>query len=143
MKPDRSESSAGTVVVALVVTAVAVAALGTPMLLLVAAGYVGVYLALGAPEPLLDTLTHRVATARERATVMSVQSLALRICGSAGALAAGMLAANTSAAYAWALVVAVLAVGALVAAGLSRGDRSAGEASATTDAHHGLALEHV
>ncbi|GGN67937.1 hypothetical protein GCM10011610_04720 [Nocardia rhizosphaerihabitans] len=143
MKPDRSESSAGTVVVALVVTAVAVAALGTPMLLLVAAGYVGVYLALGAPEPLLDTLTHRAATARERATVMSVQSLGLRICGSAGALAAGMLAANTSAAYVWALVVAVLAVGALVAAGLSSGDRAAGEASATTEAHHGLVLEHV
>ncbi|MGW6421854.1 MFS transporter [Nocardia sp. NPDC055053] len=122
-----------TVVVALVLTAVAVAALGTPILLLVAAGYVGVYLALGAPEPLLDTLTHRAVTARERATVLSVQSLALRICGSAGALAAGILAANTSAAYVWALVIAVLTVGAVTAAGLSSSDRSADEA------HHRVA----
>ncbi|MGV9482631.1 hypothetical protein ACWDNR_24945, partial [Gordonia aichiensis] len=97
-----------TVVLALVLTAVAVAALGTPMLLVVAVGYVGVYLALGAPEPLLDTLTHRAATAGERATVLSVQSLALRICGSVGALAAGVLAAHVSAAAVWVLVVAVL-----------------------------------
>ncbi|MEV6217840.1 MFS transporter [Nocardia sp. NPDC051833] len=107
-----------TVVLALVLTAVAVAALGTPLLLVVAAGYVGVYLALGAPEPLLDTLTHRAATAGERATVLSVQSLALRICGSVGALAAGVLAAHASATAVWVLVVAVLGLGALVAAGL-------------------------
>ncbi|MGW6727154.1 MFS transporter [Nocardia sp. NPDC055029] len=119
-----------TVVVALVLTAVAVAALGTPILLLVAAGYVGVYLALGAPEPLLDTLTHRAATAGERATVLSVQSLALRICGSVGALAAGLLAANASSTAVWVLVVAVLGLGAIAAAGLPGRERS-GDADPT------------
>ncbi|MET9212977.1 MULTISPECIES: MFS transporter [unclassified Nocardia] len=124
-----------TVVLALVLTAVAVAALGTPMLLVVAVGYVGVYLALGAPEPLLDTLTHRAATAGERATVLSVQSLALRICGSVGALAAGVLAAHVSAAAVWVLVVAVLGLGALVATGLP------GHAPAATATEAGPVLE--
>ncbi|MFC7449551.1 MFS transporter [Rhodococcus daqingensis] len=136
-------SARRTVVLALVAAAVAAAALSAPVFLLAAAGYVGVYLALGAPEPLLDALTHRVATSRERATVLSVQSLALRLCGSAGALVAGLLAANTSIAYAWALVVGVLGAGAIVAVGLS-GRETADEspdASAESDARPSPALE--
>jgi len=120
------------VVVALIVTAVAVAALGAPLFLIAAAGYVLVYLALGAPEPLLDTLTHRAVTSGERATVLSIQSLALRLCGSAGAMAAGLIVAHTSIAYAWALVVGVLGIGAIVAAGLSTHDQSAAESSSTS-----------
>ncbi|MFD0360731.1 MFS transporter [Nocardia sp. GCM10030253] len=135
-----------TVVAALIVAAIAVAALGAPIFPLAAAGYVCVYLALGAPEPLLDAFTHRAATSRERATVLSVQSLAMRLCGSAGALVAGLLAANTSIVYAWALVIGVLGVGALVAVGLSSSDRSSDEpanASAEADAYPSPALERV
>ena len=108
------------VMVALTATAAAVAILSGPIFLFAALGYVGIYFALGAPEPLLDDLTHRAVTSGERATVLSVQSLALRLCGSAGAFTAGRLASGLSMTWAWALVIAVLAVGVLAATGLPR-----------------------
>ncbi len=107
------------VVLALIATAAAVAILSVPIFLCVALGYLGVYFALGAPEPLLDDLTHRAVTSGERATVLSVQSLALRLCGSAGAFAAGALASGLSMVWAWGLVIAVVAVGLVAAFGLT------------------------
>ncbi len=108
------------VMLALIATAVAVAILSAPIFLCAALGYLGVYFALGAPEPLLDDLTHRAVTSSERATVLSVQSLALRLCGSAGAFTAGWLASGTSMLWAWVLLIGVVAVGLLAAAGLTR-----------------------
>jgi MFS family permease len=108
------------VMMALIATAVAVALFSAPIFLCAAFGYVGVYFALGAPEPLLDDLTHRAVTSGERTTVLSVQSLALRLCGSAGAFTAGRLASGLSMTWAWALVIAVLAAGLVAAAGLTR-----------------------
>jgi MFS family permease len=107
------------VVLALIATAVAVAMLSTPFFLCAALGYLGVYFALGAPEPLLDDLTHRAVTSGERATVLSVQSLALRLGGSAGVFTAGQLASHLSMAWAWGIVIAVVAVGVVIAAGLA------------------------
>ncbi|MEV6060322.1 MFS transporter [Nocardia asteroides] len=130
-----------TVLAALALTAIAVAALGTPLLALSAAGYILVYLALGAPEPLLDVLTHRAATTAERATVLSVQSLALRVCGSLGALAAGLLATSVSPAAIPALLVAVLALGGLTALGLPTRDRSADENPTAVESRPGTTLE--
>ncbi len=108
------------VVVALIATAAAVAILSAPIFLFVALGYLGVYFALGAPEPLLDDLTHRAVTSSERATVLSVQSLALRLCGSAGAFTAGKLASGLSMAWAWALMLIVIAIGVVVATRLTK-----------------------
>lgn len=130
-----------TVVAAVALTAIAVVALGTPLLALSAAGYILVYLALGAPEPLLDTLTHRAATTAERATVLSVQSLALRVCGSLGALAAGLLATAVTPTAVPALLVVVLALGALTALGLPTRDRSAAEKPNTIESRPGTELE--
>jgi MFS family permease len=108
------------VVLALIATGAAVALLSVPLFLCAALGYLGVYFALGAPEPLLDDLTHRAVTSGERATVLSVQSLALRLCGSAGAFTAGKLASGLSMAWAWGLVIVVVAVGVVVAIGLTK-----------------------
>ena len=108
------------VVVALIATAVAVAILSAPVFLCAALGYLGVYFALGAPEPLLDDLTHRAVTSGERATVLSVQSLALRLCGSAGAFTAGRLVSGLSMVWAWGLVFGVVAIGVVAATGLTR-----------------------
>ena len=65
-------------------------------------------------------LTHRAVTSGERATVLSVQSLALRLCGSAGAFTAGRLASGLSMVWAWGLVVGVIAVGVVAATGLTK-----------------------
>jgi len=108
------------VVVALIAAAAAVALMSTPAFLCAALGYVGVYLALGAPAPLLDDITHRAVTSGERATVLSVQSLALRLCGSVGVFTAGRLASGLSITWAWALLIAVLAVGVVAAIGLTK-----------------------
>jgi MFS family permease len=108
------------VVLALIATAAAVAIMSVPLFLCAALGYLGVYFALGAPEPLLDDLTHRAVTSGERATVLSVQSLAMRLCGSAGAFTAGRLAERFSMAWAWGLVIVVVAIGIVVATGLTR-----------------------
>lgn len=112
------------VVLALIATAAAVALLSVPAFVCVAVGYLGVYFALGAPEPLLDDLTHRAVTSAERATALSAQSLALRLCGSAGAFAAGRFASDLSMAWAWGLVIGVIAFGVVVAAGLCRSEAS-------------------
>ncbi|MEV6364462.1 MFS transporter [Nocardia asteroides] len=130
-----------TVLAALALTAIAVAALGTPLPALAAAGYILVYLALGAPEPLLDTLTHRAATTAERATVLSVQSLALRVCGSLGALAAGLLATTVTPTAIPALLITVLALGALTALGLPTRERSAAGKPTSIPSRPGTALE--
>jgi hypothetical protein len=108
------------VVLSLIATAAAVAILSAPTFLSAALGYLGVYFALGPPEPLLDDLTHRAVTSGERVTVLSVQSLALRLCGSAAAFTAGKLASALSMAWAWGLVIVVVAVGVVVATGLTR-----------------------
>ena len=108
------------VVLALIATAAAVAILSAPIFLCAALGYLGVYFALGAPEPLLDDLTHRAVTSGERATVLSVQSLALRLCGSAGAFTAGQLWSGLSMVWAWALIIGVIAIGLVAATGLTK-----------------------
>jgi hypothetical protein len=108
------------VMLALIATAASVAILSVPLFLCAALGYLGVYFALGAPEPLLDDLTHRAVTSSERATVLSVQSLAMRLCGSAGAFTAGQLASGLSMMWAWGLVMGVVAVGLFAAAGLTK-----------------------
>jgi hypothetical protein len=108
------------VVWALITTGAAIALLSVPAFLSVALGYLAVYFALGTPEPLLDDLTHRAATSGERATVLSVQSLAMRLCGSAGAFTAGRIASGLSTAWAWGLVIGVVALGLLATSSLTK-----------------------
>ncbi|WNF25571.1 MFS transporter [Streptomyces sp. C11-1] len=76
-----------------------------------AAGYGLVYLGLGIAGPNENDLLHRRVDSSGRATALSVQSLALQLCGAAAGLVAGVLPLGP---LPWLLAAAVLLAGALL-----------------------------
>ncbi|MFJ7087099.1 MFS transporter [Streptomyces griseus] len=76
-----------------------------------AAGYGLVYLGLGIAGPNENDLLHRRVDSSGRATALSVQSLALQLCGAGAGLVAGVLPLGP---LPWLLAAAVLLAGALL-----------------------------
>ncbi|MEU1123512.1 MFS transporter [Streptomyces sp. NPDC005899] len=82
---------------------------GAPALTLAAVGYGLVYAGLGAAGPSENDLLHRRVTSAGRATVLSVQSLALQLLAAAGGLLVGALPAGP---LPWLLAAAAMLAGA-------------------------------
>ncbi|BCB85140.1 MFS transporter [Phytohabitans suffuscus] len=80
---------------------------------LAAVAYLGAYVLSGPSGPLAEEALHERVSARERATVVSVASLALQLGGLVGALAISRLAASAGYAYGW-LAAALALAGAVV-----------------------------
>jgi MFS family permease len=91
----------------------ALAATGVQSLGPLTVAYVAFYVLLGAGSPLLDELTHKSVTSRERATMLSVGSLALQGSGVVAALAFGPLADHVSPGVALVAPAVALALGSL------------------------------
>jgi MFS family permease len=92
--PTRASAVATAVAVVAVLGIAAASTLtGTGAVVVAGAGYVMFFVGLGAAGPPLGELLHGEVRSRERATVLSVQSLVLQLAGSAGAIAAGALTA--------------------------------------------------
>lgn len=99
--------------IATVVGAACLAAVSLPTPAAAAVAFIGFYLLLGIAAPLTEELMHRDVTAAERATVLSLNSMALQATAVAVTAGLGALAATTSVAIAFFTVAAVLALGAL------------------------------
>ena len=93
--------------------AVALGATGAQTLGPLAGAYVAFYVLLGMGAPLLDELTHQSVSSRERATMLSVGSMALQGAGVLAALAFGSLADHVSPGIALLAPATVLALGTL------------------------------
>ncbi|WP_291378252.1 MFS transporter, partial [Demequina sp.] len=76
--------------------ACALAAAGVSALAVIAVVYVAFYVLLGLGSPLLDELTHEAVTSRERATMLSVNSMALQLAGIGVGLTLGLLTSATT-----------------------------------------------
>ncbi|BDZ41708.1 hypothetical protein GCM10025865_10070 [Paraoerskovia sediminicola] len=125
-------SSRGVLITA-VLSAGALAAIGVPVIGVAAAAFVLFYLFLGMGGPLLDELTHRSVGPRERATMLSVNSMALQVGGVVASLAIGALAGATSLAVGLVVAAAVLVVGAGAMIGLrAPAQRSAGDPASSS-----------
>jgi MFS family permease len=106
--------------------AVALAATGAQALGSLSVAYVAFYVLLGMGSPLLDELTHRSVTSRERATMLSVGSMALQGAGVVAALTFGPLADRASPRIALAVAAMVLALAAVALVRLpTHGSRNA------------------
>lgn len=92
---------------------VALAATGARSLGTLTVAYVAFYVLLGMGSPLLDELTHKSVTDRERATMLSVGSMALQGAGVLAALAVGPLADHVTPGVALAVPALALALGSL------------------------------
>jgi len=79
-----------------------------PVLALAGFGYVGIYLLLGAVGPLASELLHGRVASTGRATMVSLESLALQAGGVAANLGLGALAVATSPALGFAVLGAAL-----------------------------------
>jgi MFS family permease len=96
------------------------AAAGAGGFAVAAVGYLGVYLLSGPGGPLAAEALHNRVSERERATLVSVGSLALQLGGFVGSLAVTRLAASAGYEYGWLAAVLALVVAALVTAGARR-----------------------
>ncbi|SDR82424.1 Nitrate/nitrite transporter NarK [Paraoerskovia marina] len=123
----RSDSRG--VVVAAVLGSVALAAVAVPVLGVAATAFVVFYVFLGIGGPLVENLTHRSVSSAERATILSVSSMALQSGGVVASLAIGALAGATSLAWGFAVTAAALCLGALALVGI-RVPRRTGDESA-------------
>ncbi|MQA26604.1 MAG: MFS transporter, partial [Micromonosporaceae bacterium] len=81
---------------------------GTAGIAAAALAYTGMFLGLGIADPSRSELMHSRASAKERATVLSVDSLLLQAGGALSAIGLGALAAHWSVAPAWWLAAATL-----------------------------------
>ncbi|WP_084130460.1 MFS transporter [Demequina sp. NBRC 110055] len=93
--------------------ALALVGVAAPIAGVAAACFVAFYLMLGIAAPLTDVLLHREATSRERATVLSLQSMALQAAAVVATAALGVLTGVTSLLVGFTVIAAVLATGAL------------------------------
>jgi MFS family permease len=92
--PARASAVAIAVAVVAVLGIAAASTLtGTGALVIASAAYVVFFVGLGAAGPPLGEMLHGEVRSKERATVLSVQSLVLQLAGSAGAITAGALTA--------------------------------------------------
>ncbi|WP_062295538.1 MFS transporter [Demequina maris] len=96
--------------------AVALAAVALPAPLAAAVAFVAFYVLLGIAVPLVEELTHAAASSAQRATVLSLNSMAMQGTAIVTTAGLGVLAGATSSAAALWLPAAVLAIGALALA---------------------------
>lgn len=78
------------------------------------AGYALMFFGLGVTGPLRSELVHHEVSANERATVVSIQSLAMQAGGSLGVVGLPILVASTSMPVAWLVSGTLLAASALL-----------------------------
>lgn len=97
-----------TAAVATALTAVAVSLLGMGGFVLAAVGYVLAYVLAGVPGPLAAEVLHERVDAARRATLVSVNSLALQVGALGGALAIPRLASAHGFGYGWLAATAAL-----------------------------------
>ncbi len=110
-----------TVLTALGIGLLGLVAIGFGGLALAATGYLLAYLLAGVPGPLTAEALHERVTETQRATLLSVDSLALQFGGLAGSLGVTRLAEWAGFEYGW--LVAAMAL--LLAAGLTWAARRA------------------
>ncbi|GIG66642.1 MFS transporter [Phytomonospora endophytica] len=87
---------------------------GTAGLVGTGAGYALMFFGLGVTGPLRSELVHNEVSASERATVVSIQSLAMQAGGSLGVVGLPILVAATSTPVAWLVSGLMLAASALL-----------------------------
>ena len=106
-------SSPLVVLLTTVAAAASVVAVGAPAMVQAGAAYVATYSLLGVGGPLLDDLTHRSVTSEERATMLSVHSMASQVGGIVALVGLGAVASSSSIGWAFIVVSAVLAMASL------------------------------
>ncbi|BCB79856.1 hypothetical protein Pflav_062660 [Phytohabitans flavus] len=112
---------------------IALTAAGIGGFALAAVAYLGAYVLSGPGGPLASEALHERVSERERATLISVASLALQLGGFTGSLAISWLAASAGFVYGW-LAAAIVLVGAVfVTFGAGRRSRVAPRALANAD----------
>jgi hypothetical protein len=89
-------------------------AVALPVLAIAGGGYVGIYLLLGVVGPLTSELLHGRIASGERATMVSVESLALQAGGVVANLTLGALATTVSPMAAFGAVAAALVASAIL-----------------------------
>jgi hypothetical protein len=94
---------------------------------LAAAGYLGAYTLTGPAGPLAAEAVHNRVTERERATLVSVESLALQLGGFIGAISVARLAAWAGFVAGWLAATSALVIAALLIVAARRAERRAGE----------------
>jgi MFS family permease len=94
---------------------------------LAAAGYLGAYTVTGPAGPLAAEAVHNRVTERERATLVSVESLALQLGGFLGAVSVTRLAAWAGFVSGWIAATLALVIAALLIVAARRAERRAGE----------------
>ena len=114
----RAQSAAKGALVATIAGGVLGIATGVPLLPVLAVGYIGAYFATGPARPLLGEILHARVGSAQRATLLSVQSLAAMAGAVFGSLALPALADATSTGLALAVGGVVIVVGALPLIGL-------------------------
>jgi hypothetical protein len=92
---------------------------------LAAVAYLGAYVLSGPAGPLAAEALHERVSERERATLVSVVSLALQTGGLVGSLAISRLAASAGFAYGWLAAALALAGAVIVTVGAERSSRVA------------------
>lgn len=116
-----------TVVGAAAVGLVGLASAGPGGFALAAAGYLGVYTLTGPAGPLAAEAVHNRVTERERATLISVESLALQLGAFIGAISVARLAAWVGFGAGWLAATLALVIAALLIVAARRAERRAGE----------------
>lgn len=111
--------------------AIALAAAGVGGFALAAVAYLGAYVLSGPAGPLAAEVLHERVSERERATLVSVASLALQLGGFVGSLAISRLAASAGYAYGWLAAALALAGAVIVTVGAERLSRVAPPARVT------------
>ncbi|WP_159449641.1 MFS transporter [Demequina sp. NBRC 110057] len=118
--------------IAVVLAAACLAAVAAPVAGTAAAAFVGFYVLLGIASPLMQTLLHAEVAAAERATMLSLSSMALQATAIVVTAGLGAVATGGSLALGFALIAAVLALGALTLVRWPReGERPTGAATAS------------
>ena len=98
----------------------ALAAVGIGGFALAAVAYLGAYVLSGPSGPLAAEALHERVSERERATLVSIASLALQLGAFVGSLAISRLAASAGYAYGWLAAALALAGAVVVTVGAGR-----------------------
>ncbi|MEH1123510.1 MFS transporter [Micromonospora sp. CPCC 206061] len=116
-----------TVAGAAAVGLVGLASAGPGGFALAAAGYLAVYTLTGPAGPLAAEAVHNRVTERERATLVSVESLALQLGGFIGAISVARLAAWAGFVTGWLAATLALVIAASLTVAARRAERRAGK----------------
>ncbi|GAA4680163.1 hypothetical protein Prum_050350 [Phytohabitans rumicis] len=118
-----SVAAIGTGLSTVALGALALSAAGVGGFALAAVAYLATYVLAGPSGPLAAEALHNRVGAGERATLVSVASLALQLGGFVGSLGVSWLAAWAGYAYGWVAATLALTVAALVTVGAQRASR--------------------